>query len=569
MKIIGLNHGEINSSASILIEEKSLLGALEERFIRDKFTKKFPINALRYVLDHSKNKLHDCDAIGQGWYPGLNWVKYNPIFSENRDYREKYFYTIPDHLFKLLPNRIPGDYAKLSLDPTSNLPDVYFIRHHLCHASNAFFLSNFNEAAIITADFKGEIESTTLSVGKKNKIKNIFSENIPNSLGIFYSTFTELLGYKPDSDEWKVMAISAYDAKDKKIINKIKNTYKLIGDGKVEFDQSFYKSTIVERPNLFTHKLMKILGGKNFEKKKNSDWHKAVAYGMQYCAEEIALYLINYLYKKTKLKNLVASGGFFMNSVLNGKILDKTNFKNIFIPYAPTDAGTSIGASLYIAHCIHNKKRKMIKNESFIGPSFSENEVAKILSSKKIKFKKIKKDFSRNIAELLDKNKILGFFSGKMEFGDRALGNRSILADPRKAKIKDEINSAIKYRESFRPFAPIVIEEYASKFFEVENGFTNQYMEKVVKVRDRFKYKIPAVVHYDGSCRVQTINKIREPILYKILLEFEKISGLPILLNTSFNLNGEPIVLSPEDAISTFYKSGLKQIVIEGHLIQK
>ena len=569
MKIIGLNHGEINSSASILIEEKSLLGALEERFIRDKFTKKFPINALRYVLDHSKNKLHDCDAIGQGWYPGLNWVKYNPIFSENRDYREKYFYTIPDHLFKLLPNRIPGDYAKLSLDPTSNLPDVYFIRHHLCHASNAFFLSNFNEAAIITADFKGEIESTTLSVGKKNKIKNIFSENIPNSLGIFYSTFTELLGYKPDSDEWKVMAISAYDAKDKKIINKIKNTYKLIGDGKVEFDQSFYKSTIVERPNLFTHKLMKILGGKNFEKKKNSDWHKAVAYGMQYCAEEIALYLINYLYKKTKLKNLVASGGFFMNSVLNGKILDKTNFKNIFIPYAPTDAGNSIGASLYIAHCIHNKKRKMIKNESFIGPSFSENEVAKILSSKKIKFKKIKKDFSRNIAELLDKNKILGFFSGKMEFGDRALGNRSILADPRKAKIKDEINSAIKYRESFRPFAPIVIEEYASKFFEVENGFTNQYMEKVVKVRDRFKHKIPAVVHYDGSCRVQTINKIREPILYKILLEFEKISGLPILLNTSFNLNGEPIVLSPEDAISTFYKSGLKQIVIEGHLIQK
>ena len=569
MKIIGLNHGEINSSASILIEEKFLLGALEERFIRDKFTKKFPINALRYVLDHSKNKLHDCEAIGQGWYPGLNWVKYNPIFSENRDYREKYFYTIPDHLFKLLPNRIPGDYAKLSLDPASNLPDVYFIRHHLCHASNAFFLSNFNEAAIITADFKGELESTTLSVGKKNKIKNIFSENIPNSLGIFYSTFTELLGYKPDSDEWKVMAISAYDAKDKKIINKIKNTYKLIGDGKVEFDQSFYKSTIVERPNLFTHKLIKILGGKNFEKKKNSDWHKAVAYGMQYCAEEIALYLINYLYKKTKLKNLVASGGFFMNSVLNGKILDKTNFKNIFIPYAPTDAGNSIGASLYIAHCIHNKKRKLIKNESFIGPSFSENEVAKILSSKKIKFKKIKKDFSRNIAELLDKNKILGFFSGKMEFGDRALGNRSILADPRKAKIKDEINSAIKYRESFRPFAPIVIEEYASKFFEVENGFTNQYMEKVVKVRDRFKYKIPAVVHYDGSCRVQTINKIREPILYKILLEFEKISGLPILLNTSFNLNGEPIVLSPEDAISTFYKSGLKQIIIEGHLIQK
>ena len=569
MRILGLNHGEINSSASILIDEKKILGALEERFTRDKFTKKFPINALRFVLENTKTELKNCHAIGQGWYPGLNWIKYNPIFSENRDYREKYFYTIPDHLFKLLPKRIPGNYAKLSLDPASSLPDIYFIRHHLCHAANAFFLSNYNEAAIITADFKGELESTTLSIGKKNKIKNIYSENTPNSLGVFYSTFTELLGYKPDSDEWKVMAISAYDARDKNIINKIKNTYKLIGDGKVEFDQSFYKSTIVYRPNLFTPKLSKLLGGQNYVKKKNSDWHKAVAYGMQHCAEEIALYLINYLHKKTKLKNLTASGGFFMNSVLNGKILEKTNFKNIFIPFAPTDAGNSIGASLYIAHCIYNKKRKLVNNESFIGPAFSKNKVAQILSSKKIKFKKIEKDFSRNIAELIDKNKILGFFNGKMEFGDRALGNRSILADPRKAKVKDEINSAIKYRESFRPFAPIVIEEYASKFFDVDNGFTNQYMEKVVKVRDRFKHKVPAVVHFDGSCRVQTINKKREPILYKILLEFEKISGLPILLNTSFNLNGEPIVLSPEDAISTFYKSGLGQIVIEGHLIQK
>ena len=174
MRILGLNHGEINSSASILIDEKKILGALEERFTRNKFTKKFPINALRFVLENTKTELKNCDAIGQGWYPGLNWIKYNPIFSENRDYREKYFYTIPDHLFKLLPKRIPGNYAKLSLDPASSLPDIYFIRHHLCHAANAFFLSNYNEAAIITADFKGELESTTLSIGKKNNIKISF-----------------------------------------------------------------------------------------------------------------------------------------------------------------------------------------------------------------------------------------------------------------------------------------------------------------------------------------------------------------------------------------------------------
>jgi carbamoyltransferase len=569
MKIIGLNHGEINSSASILIEEKKLAGAIEERFNREKFTKKFPFYALKFVLESTNNKLEDCDAIGQGWYPGINWIKFNPIYSENRDLREKYFYTIPDHLFKFAPSRIPGNYAKLSLEASSKMPNIFFIKHHLCHAANAFFLSNFEESAIITSDFRGEIESTTMSFGKKNNIKNIQSQYAPDSLGIFYSTFTELLGYKPDSDEWKVMAMSSYEAKDQNIINKIKKTYELNGDGSVQFDQSFFKSSILERPNLYTEKLFRYLGGDKSSKNINSDWHKAIAYGMQFCAEEIALHIINKLYDKTKCKNLVASGGFFMNSVLNGKILEKTKFKNLYIPFAPTDAGNSIGSTLYIAHCIFNKPRKKIDNKSFIGPSFSKNLVSNTLNSKFIKYKKIKNDDSKIIAHLIHESKILAFFDGKMEFGDRALGNRSILADPRDSEIKDKINSAIKFREAFRPFAPVVIEERVSQYFEVKKEFKNQYMEKVVKVKKKYAKKIPAVVHFDGSCRVQTVNKIREPKLYKILLEFEKITGLPILLNTSFNLNGEPIVHSPEDAISTFYKSGLKLMILENHLIKK
>jgi len=192
-----------------------------------------------------------------------------------------------------------------------------------------------------------------------------------------------------------------------------------------------------------------------------------------------------------------------------------------------------------------------------------------LLKYKFIKYKKIKNDDSKIIAHLIHESKILAFFDGKMEFGDRALGNRSILADPRDSEIKDKINSAIKFREAFRPFAPVVIEERVSQYFEVKKEFKNQYMEKVVKVKKKYAKKIPAVVHFDGSCRVQTVNKIREPKLYKILLEFEKITGLPILLNTSFNLNGEPIVHSPEDAISTFYKSGLKLMILENHLIKK
>jgi carbamoyltransferase len=259
MKIVGLNHGEINSSASILIDEKIIFGALEERFNREKFTKKFPYNSLKFILELTKNKLENCEAVGQGWYPGINWSKFNPIYSENRDFREKYFYTIPDNLFKFIPSRFPGNYSKLSLDPASKLPDIYFIKHHLCHAANAFFLSNFYQAAIITSDFRGEIESTTLSIGRGNSIKNISSQLAPDSLGVFYSTFTELLGYKPDSDEWKVMAISSYEAKDLNIIKKIRSTYKLKSDGTVEFDQSFYKSTILERPNLYTQKLLTLL----------------------------------------------------------------------------------------------------------------------------------------------------------------------------------------------------------------------------------------------------------------------------------------------------------------------
>jgi carbamoyltransferase len=257
-----------------------------------------------------------------------------------------------------------------------------------------------------------------------------------------------------------------------------------------------------------------------------------------------------------------------MNSVCNGKILEKSPFKKIYVSYAPTDVGNSIGAALYVSHCIHKEKRNMDQNLSYIGPSFTDSEIIQVLNRRKIKYEKIEMP-EKKIAEMLANNEIIACFHGKMEFGERALGNRSILADPRNAEIKDKINSIIKYRENFRPFAPVVLFEKCSTYFEVPKDFECKHMEKVVQVKSEYQKTLGAVTHVDGSGRVQTVKKNDNEFLYSIINEFEKKTSLPILLNTSFNINGEPIVLSPDDAINTFFNSGLEHLFLENFYIKK
>ena len=567
MYVLGLNHGEINSSAALYHKGKIIAAAPEERFNRIKRTKIFPKQSVQFCLDFAGIKLKDVDYIVQAWYPGAGWIKYNSLLSENRIKREDYFYSVPDNLFNLT-DRKNQDWILMCLE-NDDLPPIYYVKHHRTHAANAFYLSPFEEAAILTCDFRGEFETTTMGFGKGNEIITIEKMLIPHSIGVLYSTFTELLGYQVDGDEWKVMALSAFDVDCSFHLEKIKSTFKLLNNGLLELDESYYKGAILDQPHLYTEKLVKLLGGRvGIKGEEPDDWHYSIARAMQIVFEEIAIHMLLNLYERTKLKNVVLGGGSFMNSVFNGKVIENTPFENVYISHSPSDVGNSIGAALYVAHNLKNEDRDSTFNSSYLGPSFSDEEIQKTLERRQIVYEKIE-DIPKTVANILSRGEIIARFNGRMEFGERALGNRSILADPRAENIKDKINSIIKYREGYRPFAPVIIQEKVCNYFDVSETFTCHYMEKVVQIKKEFQKELPAVTHVDGSGRVQTVSEKHNLSFYQIIKEFESLTGFPIVLNTSFNIAGEPVVLSPDDALTTFYNSGLEFVMIGSFLVKK
>ena len=569
MKIIGLNSGEYNSSACFIEDGNIKFAIQEERLNRQKFTKKFPTLSIKKILRNRNLKLSDIDYIGVGWNPSLHMNLFNPLISENRTFRENNLYTISDNLFNLT-NREFGNYTLVKHD-NKKFPDIYHINHHISHASTAFYLSNLKEAAILTCDFRGENQCTTWGIGKNNKIKILQSQNMPNSLGLMYATYTSLLGFKPDSDEWKVMAMSAYNVDCENYIKKIKSTYSLKKNGILELNQKYYFNFYQEgvENHLYTNELLKLLNRSSttYKATQNKDDIK-IAKALQVCAEEILVHFLNHLFKITNCKNVVLGGGFFMNSVFNGKIETKTKFKNSYISFAPTDTGNSIGSALYIYHDIKNRPRKAINSTALLGSSFKNKDILKSLKRRDIKYLKLK-NFAKTVSIECAKGSVVAYFRNKMEFGDRALGCRSIIADPRFLETKDKINKSVKYRESFRPFAPSVIFEECSKYFNVRKGYTYNYMERVVKVKSQYRQKLEAITHLDNSARVHTVEKKDNPDFHKILKEFQKITTFPILLNTSFNINGEPIVCTPDDAISTFYNSKIDVLVIGDYMVKK
>ena len=567
MYILGLNYGEFNTSCALIKNGKILYAIQEERHTREKFTKKFPINSIKQILKKYKIKISDIYAICSGWNPSSHLVKYNPLISANRTLRENNLYSLVDNFLNLENDRQDSVYTELNVDfIKKKFPKFYHIHHHTCHAANGFFLSNFKKAAIMTIDFRGENDCTAMFSGNQNKLVKKFSQEIPNSLGLFYSAFTQLIGYKPDSDEWKVMAMSAFNFNCKNEIKKIKKCYK-IENNNFYINQKYFSPFTHNENSLYTKELKKIFNIVNTND-INFNLKIRIAKALQFCAEEIAVFYLNKLYNLTKSENLVVSGGFFMNSVFNGKILNKTKFKKIYIPYAPSDTGNAIGSALYLYHSIKNRKRIKQNQSPYLGPNYINHDVEMCLKRRKIKFKKIK-NFKKEIAEKCYDGKIVAFFRNRMEFGDRSLGCRSILADPRQFINKEKINFMVKYREKFRPFAPSVVIEKARRYFEVDKNFQNNYMEKVVKVKKSYRKKLEAITHYDGSARVQTVSKDLNYDFYSILIEFEKLSGFPILLNTSLNINSEPIVMTPDDAISNFYNSGLDCLFIQDYIIEK
>tara|TARA_Y100000591_G_C21786801_1_gene674265 strand:- start:26 stop:1426 length:1401 start_codon:yes stop_codon:yes gene_type:complete len=462
-------------------------------------------------------------------------------------------------------NRKAFKYFKqeLSVERNKKVP-IYYINHHYCHAAN-FFVSPFKSSSILTVDAFGEKQSVGFFRGESNNIESLWSQEFPHSLGAFYSTFTEICGFKPQNDEWKLMGAAAYGNKNV-YYNKIKNLVNLIPNDGFELNLKFFNHYMFHRPHYYNKKLLSYLNiKKNTSEILNTKYFNLAA-ASQLVFEDIYFHLINSLFKRNKNNNLVISGGSALNSLANGKILKKAKFKNLFIPPVPDDSGAGLGAANFLFNVINKNKKRYAMSNNYLGPEFNDDEIKKNLNKYKIKYQYIN-NVSKEAAKSIANSKIIGWFQGKIEFGDRALGNRSILADPRDKNMKSRVNNSIKYREQFRPFAPAILSEHTSDFFE--DSQSSFFMERALKIKKTKQKLIPAVTHLDGTGRLQTVTKLNNQKFYDLIMEFYKLTKIPIVLNTSFNYKGDPIVCSPDDAIKTFYLSGLDELYLGNYRIIK
>lgn len=570
--ILGLNCFHADSSACIISGKKLIAAVEEERFKRIKHFAGFPDESIKFCLEAAKIQIKDVNAICVNTDPFANILAKSKFIVKKKGLKtifEKARIRIKKK------NKIETEFKnKLGL---KKIPKILYLNHHDCHHYSSFFASNFKDAASLSIDGFGDFVSTSLGNYKGNHLEKFKQIYFPDSLGIFYTAITQFLGFKKYGDEYKIMGLAAYgNPKYKNEIYKIirkddKNFFKLnlnYFNHHKNNHNYMWDNKYPHVKNLFSNNLYKLfkIKDKKIDKIKKAD----IAASAQSVFEEILLYLCNYLFDKTNSKNLILSGGCAMNTLANGKILSKTNFKNIFIQPASPDNGGALGAA-YLGNLILNKKRTNPFKNSYLGPSYSEKDILKIFENyqNKITIKKFHKfgnGFYDHIASLLKKKKIIGWFQDKMEWGARALGNRSILADPRKFEMKNIINQKIKLREKFRPFAPLILEEEAKKWFE--NIKSEPYMMRVYKAKKKKSTKIEAVVHHDGTSRVQTVNKKQNYKIYNVLKAFKKLTGVPILINTSLNEN-EPIVCSPKQAFELLLRTKLDYLIISNFIFKK
>lgn len=569
MKVLGISPDVWISSAALIDDGRIIAGAAEERFNRQKMSKAFPEQAIAYCLKEAGCTLDSIDHIAMPWNPGIHITSASKRFTRNARWRGEYLSSVPAELLDLQDHpKVTGIEQIVHLANSDTR--VTYVDHHLAHAANAFLLSPFKEAAILTADGRGEEETCTFCVGHGNKIDKLHTVNLPHSIGLLYGVITEFLGFRPHSDEWKVMALASYGkVKGNKYRSLVRNLIELNSDGSFEMDLSYFTYYMFDtKPTMYADKLIELLGPPRRRDDPIKQRHYDIAMAMQQVFEETFNHMLTCLHNNTGLSNLAFSGGCVMNSVYNGKVLDSTPFDNVFISSCPDDSGVSIGAALYLYNCLENQETRYTQDHNFYGPGYNSEEIEETLKGFKIPYE-YQEDIGAVGADLLRKGAILGWFQGKMEFGQRALGSRSILADPRDIRSKELVNAAVKYREAFRPFAPAILEEHARDWFEMPEGDKVPYMEKVYPVLPEKRDLIPAVVHVDGTGRIQTVSKGTNPQFHSIIEAFGELTGVPIVLNTSFNLNGEPIVASPVDAIRTFYSCGMDALFLGHYLIRK
>jgi carbamoyltransferase len=559
MYILGISCYFHDSAACLLKDGIVIAAAEEERFTRIKHDNNFPINAINYCLKEAKITSDKLSYV----------VFYEKPFQKFERILQTCVETFP-HSFKMfrdaLPQwiteklRMPG-VIKKKLDYKD---DILFIPHHKSHAASAFFASPFEEAAIVTIDAVGEWISTAIHYGKGNEIKTLKLINFPHSLGLFYSTITSYLGFKVLSDEYKVMGLAAwgkpiYYTKFKKLID-------FNDDGSFKLNMKYFSYTHSER--MFSDELIKEFGKPRKYDGKIGKKHMDIAASLQKITEDIILRIVRHAYDLTKSENLCMAGGVALNSVANGKILMSKIFKNVFFQPAATDAGGAMGAALYAYNRVLGEKRKYVMKNAFLGPKFSDKEIREFLETRNTKFERLsEKEIIKTTAEAIAKDKIVGWFQDRMEVGPRALGHRSILANPSNPKMKAILNEKVKHREWFRPFAPSLLLDEVERYFEF--NLDMPFMIITLPVKKERRREIISATHIDGTARPQTTIPRREKIYHDLIEKFYSLTGIPAIINTSFNLRGEPIVCLPEDALNDFMKTRMDYLILGNYLLSK
>lgn len=554
MRTIGISYSGVHDSSACFTEDRKLLYAIsEERLTRKTHDASYPINSIKSGLDYLSWTPESVDYVVIAWSnPVKHLLKEILIagkISFSLDYMIRFFIS---KLKSIWTNGYFKRYEK-HFGKTKFL----FCDHHFAHALSSFSYSKFDEATVIVIDGSGAFEATSIWHGKNNKLIPVEIIQYPNSVGLFYSKFTQFLGFKPLSDEWKVMGLAAYGKEGIDLTDFISHS------------NSHYKvnwKSLLKKDTSGTLGIEEVLGKRKNEEDNFNEDTKNIAYAVQKETERTILEILEYSVKKTDSNNICLSGGVCLNCKANGLIANSPLVNDIFIQPAASDEGAALGAAIYPYLLVNNQIPRINMEHIYLGIDYTNEYIEGILKSYKINYEKLK-NRSALIANEIASGKIIGHFNGRMEFGARALGNRSILADPRDIKTKDKVNNSVKYREWWRPFAPSIMEEHYFDFFNTR--FLSPYMILSFPVKEEQKNKIPASIHIDGTARPQSVNKRTNQAYWEILNEFYKLTGVPAILNTSFNLKGEPIVCSPFDAIRTFFTSGLDVLILGDFLIKK
>lgn len=571
MYTLGINAVFHDSAACILKDGNLLAAAEEERFTHVKHSKRpvpfstyeLPYHAINYCLEVADIHLSDVDYFAYSFNPYLSLGKHagDKTFElplqpskapKNQEWLSpwdplflSYIVNAPLQLIGGWPHRLQKRFkgAKIRDD------QWHFVDHHIAHAASAFYPSPFANAAVVTIDGRGETATTTYSIGCGNELHRIDQVNLPSSLGLLYENVTSYLGFLHSSDEYKVMALASY--------------------GKPEFVSDFHEIVHLGSNGQYTIKdenLVQRFGRARLRHEPLTQHHFNIAHSLQLVLEETGLEICNWLQQQTKEENLCMAGGVALNCVMNARIKDKCGFKNVWVQPAAGDSGTALGAAIWVDQQQRKNEGKcFVMDHAYWGPEYSDDEIEAFLKWTKARYRKLE-NVAEETAAILAEDKIIGWFQGGMEFGPRALGSRSILASPIHADMQARLNE-VKDREDFRPVAPVVLEEDANDWFE--GAHYSPFMLFVYNVRPEKEDKIPAVRHVDGTARIQTINQQQHSCYYNLIKAFKQKTGVPVLVNTSFNTLGKPIVCTPRDAVECFYTSPFDALVIGSFLLEK